>query len=91
MPADKTAFVSFVHSIVHRLRLGERVLIHCCAGIGRTGTFAVCLLRALGSSAEEAEVTVKSARAGPETPSQRDFVSEMGRLLAKQAGHFSSH
>ncbi len=85
MPADKTAFVSFVHSIVHRLRLGERVLIHCCAGIGRTGTFAVCLLRALGSSSEEAEVIVESAGAGPETPTQRQFVSEIGRLVAEQA------
>jgi len=56
------------------LRLGERVLIHCGAGIGRTGMLATCVLMHLGVSRCEATQAVTGAGAGPETIPQEGLV-----------------
>ena len=45
------------------LRRGGKVLIHCRAGLGRTGTVAARLLVELGSSADDAMTAVRRARA----------------------------
>jgi atypical dual specificity phosphatase len=68
--------VPFVDGLVERLRLGETVLVHCGAGIGRAGTTAACVLVRLGASADEAERIVAHCRpmAGPEVGAQRELV-----------------
>lgn len=45
------------------LSRGGKVLIHCRAGLGRTGTLAARLLVELGSSADDAMSAVREARA----------------------------
>ncbi len=62
--------------VLEALRRGERVLIHCAAGLGRTGMLAAKLLVALGVPADEAISRVRAARPGAiETPAQAAYVS----------------
>ncbi|HID10788.1 MAG TPA: phosphatase [Candidatus Latescibacteria bacterium] len=70
VPQDEEAFLNLIRSIAHHLRKGERVLIHCGAGYGRTGMVAICVLMALGLGKDEAEERVKSANSSPETQEQ---------------------
>ncbi len=54
----------------------RNILIHCFAGIGRTGTFSVILLRMIGYSFEEAYNIVLSSGSRPQTSEQMDFCRE---------------
>jgi len=73
-PVDAT--VPFVDELAVRLRFGERLLVHCAAGIGRAGTTAVCVLIRLGMPMTDALATVRASRpmAGPEAGPQLDLV-----------------
>jgi atypical dual specificity phosphatase len=51
------------------------LLIHCAAGIGRTGCAAICLLKEFGLDNETAKSLVKLAGSGPETKQQHCFVN----------------
>ncbi|MFM7533963.1 MAG: cyclin-dependent kinase inhibitor 3 family protein [Rubrivivax sp.] len=54
---------------------GERVLVHCAAGLGRTGTLAAGLLVAQGLSPQQAIEAVRRVRPGTlETPGQEAWV-----------------
>jgi len=59
-----------------RVRVGEHLLVHCAAGIGRAGTIAACLLIRLGMDAPTALAHVAAHRpmAGPEAGAQRALV-----------------
>jgi ADP-ribosyl-[dinitrogen reductase] hydrolase len=57
------------------LKRGERVLIHCLGGLGRTGTLAARLLIEFGMEPEEAVCIVRKARPGAiENAIQEDYV-----------------
>lgn len=66
----------FVDGLVERLRAGDRLLVHCAAGIGRAGTMAVCILVRLGVPVSDALTTVSESRAmaGPEVGTQLALV-----------------
>jgi len=74
VPEDRDAFLKVAHSVAEWLQQGENVLIHCGAGIGRTGTLAICVLMVLGVEKSQAQATVKSAGSEPETPEQWELV-----------------
>lgn len=67
----------FIVELVRRLDNGEHLLMHCAAGIGRTGTMATCLLMELGTPLVDALALVALHRpmAGPEVGAQRDLVN----------------
>lgn len=67
----------FITELVRRLDDGEHLLMHCAAGIGRTGTMATCVLMELGVTLADALALVALHRpmAGPEVGAQRDLVN----------------
>ena len=75
MPGDREAFWALANRVAKRLTAGDRMVIHCGAGIGRTGMLAVCVLLALGEPPARAEQAVSAAGSHPETEAQRALVS----------------
>jgi protein-tyrosine phosphatase len=75
VPRDRESFVEYVKSIAEFIIAGETILIHCAGGIGRTGTFATCLLHALRIESERATELVYEAGSYAETSEQRDLVN----------------
>lgn len=64
------------------LQHGQRVLLHCAAGLGRTGTVAAALLVAAGAIPAQAIAAVRAARPGTlETPQQEAFVHALGQQV----------
>lgn len=67
-------------AIVGRLDRGERVVIHCRGGFGRTGTVAASLLVARGIDPEAAISLVRHVRPGSiETDDQERWVLALSR------------
>ena len=79
VPQDRSAFIALARETAARIRAGERILVHCALGIGRTGTFAICILMELGYTEEEARAAVRAAGGYPETTEQDDLVKFVAR------------
>jgi hypothetical protein len=75
IPPDKEAFRVLARDLAGRLGKGQRLLVHCAAGIGRTGMLALCTLLALGVSLDEAKAAVSAAGSGAETYWQNEVVA----------------
>jgi hypothetical protein len=75
VPASMEDVVQLVRVVVEWLEGGETVVLHCRAGLGRSGLFAASCLVAVGHEPDEAVRIVQAARPGAvETPDQRGFV-----------------
>jgi protein-tyrosine phosphatase len=74
-PDEREAFSSLAEKTAAQITAGRRILIHCGAGVGRTGTLAACVLLGLGHTEVEALQTASMAGSHPETPEQRELVS----------------
>lgn len=72
---ERHAFLAFVQEIATSLRDGQRVLIHCAAGKGRSGMVATAILVALGLDADEALRRVREAGGRPETEAQLGLIN----------------
>jgi protein-tyrosine phosphatase len=74
VPLDPVAFRREIARIADDVRGGDAVLLHCAAGLGRTGTAAACVLKALGVESEEALERVRAAGSNPQNASQSGLV-----------------
>jgi protein-tyrosine phosphatase len=75
IPEDRDTFWRLAQRLAAGLQSGERVLIHCGAGIGRTGTLAICVLLALGMTTAHAHATVRAVGSSPETAAQQKVIA----------------
>ncbi|MGE0723445.1 MAG: cyclin-dependent kinase inhibitor 3 family protein [Alphaproteobacteria bacterium] len=67
-------------ALVERLERGERIVVHCRGGLGRTGTIAASLLVARGFDPEAAIALVRHVRPGAiETDEQERWVLALSR------------
>ena len=80
--ANRADFLAFVRDVADALRAEHTVLIHCGAGVGRTGTVATCVLLALGHGLDESLASVRRAESHPETEDQAALV----RWVAREMG-----
>jgi protein-tyrosine phosphatase len=74
LPQDPPAFRRDIAALADSLRVGDAVLLHCAAGLGRTGTAAACLLKALGLAPDEALQRVREAGSNPQNAEQSGLV-----------------
>ena len=75
-PAEVDQAWSLIHDIAADLKQGRNMLIHCAGGHGRTGTFAICVLIALGLGPDEARKKVNAAGANPDNGKQEAFIDD---------------
>ncbi|MDW8060349.1 MAG: tyrosine-protein phosphatase [Thermomicrobium sp.] len=74
VPAHGRRCASPVRPIADWSRAGERVVLHCGAGIGRTGMTVVCVHLVLGFAREEAERRVGATGSSCEREVREEFV-----------------
>jgi protein-tyrosine phosphatase len=74
LPEDVRAFRDGVRAIAGALAAGDAVLLHCAAGLGRTGSAAACVLKSVGVDADEALRRVRDAGSNPQNAQQSGFV-----------------
>lgn len=90
IPDDEAGLFALAARTAGELREGSKVFVHCAAGIGRTGTMAICILLALGLDATEATAIVAAAGSGPETEAQKALVARCALKAQPQPAETSS-
>lgn len=79
-------FVTFVNSL---RGVRKKIVVHCDAGIGRTGTMLACYLVSKGYTARNAISEVRIRRPGSiETVDQEDTVIKYEKRLSGKRDHF---
>ncbi|HKJ50904.1 MAG TPA: protein-tyrosine phosphatase family protein [Gammaproteobacteria bacterium] len=83
-PRSVEKFADLTHTLFRRVDSGINTLVHCRAGIGRSGLFAAGMLLYAGMDAEQAFAHVTRMRGlrVPENPDQHTWlVSNQNRIL----------
>jgi len=73
---DPAQFRQGVEQVSRSLMLGDQVLLHCAAGLGRTGTVAACVLKHLGMDTVGALRAVQQAGSNPQSALQSGWIEQ---------------
>ena len=77
VPTDRDLFIKLLIHVKKLLDGDKSVLIHCYAGLGRTGLFATTLLVSLGLEAKVSIEHIRKIRPGSiETIEQENFIKQ---------------
>jgi protein-tyrosine phosphatase len=81
IPASRRQALELAQDLARQLLEGRGVVIHCRAGIGRSGLMAACVLVALGHRPGEVFAMLTAARGleVPDTPEQARWVQDCSR------------
>lgn len=79
IPDNLVAFGTLIATIAKRLSEGQVMLLHCAAGIGRTGTVACAILIQLGVKLEDAVRMVGEAGSYEEDTEQVSFLKTFAK------------
>jgi protein-tyrosine phosphatase len=71
---EAQAFRDGVEQVAQHVLAGESLLLHCAAGIGRTGTVAACVLKRLGLPTAHALQRVREAGSNPQSAVQSGVI-----------------
>jgi protein-tyrosine phosphatase len=82
VPIELQSFHYFATDLAQSITAGQSVLIHCAAGVGRTGLAAASVLMQLGYSLQDAISTVSEAGSDPEIGEQGAFLRRLDTLEA---------
>lgn len=74
LAAAQDVYLAGIADAAATVRAGGSVLMHCAAGIGRTGTSAACLLKQLGVPTAAALQRVRAAGSNPESAVQLGLI-----------------
>ena len=75
VPVDVVDYERLVARVQDLLMEGKSALVHCAAGIGRTGVFIISVLQNLGHETAEATEIARRAGSWPENNEQRAFLA----------------
>lgn len=77
VPDSLDIFIPLVKQIIHLTSLGKTVIIHCRAGLGRTGMVVACCLVALGYTPKSSiELVRKTREYTIETQEQEEYITK---------------
>lgn len=76
IPEDLPRYINQIRALACEVESGAHLLIHCAAGIGRTGCAAIAILYELGVSYAVASDAVLAAGSTPETDEQWAFIQD---------------
>jgi len=87
VPRSRAEFSRLVSQLEQALRDGKNVAIHCRQGIGRSSLLAASLLVSAGEDPNQAFQRIAEIRGRPvpETPEQREWVSQMAAVRGSAA------
>jgi protein-tyrosine phosphatase len=74
LASSSASFADGVAQLGQSLRLGDHALLHCAAGLGRTGTVAACVLKSLGLPSQQALQQVRNAGSNPQSATQSGLI-----------------
>jgi protein-tyrosine phosphatase len=72
VPRNMSRFANLVTRIIDALSNGQTVVVHCMAGLGRSGLVAASCLTALGLTPAQAISLVRSVRPGAIDPKEQE-------------------
>jgi protein-tyrosine phosphatase len=87
LPGDMKDYLNFTKSLYETIAGGKNTVIHCRAGIGRTGIIAAGVLLHAGFEADDAIAFISSKRnfPVPDTEAQYDWICDANTQLMLNA------